>query len=341
MSKCLGRDISVRQHSKSEHWAPCHIQTPSRYDWKRLKATLSPNQTKIFEIYILSHWYYAYEKAHGIGCTPARSSQSQLESNSLLSSPLAATLSHWNLHWTAYVPTFIGILVEQLTCRQHLMESSLSSPLAGIIYWNHCRAAHLQPTLSYWNRYWTAYLQSTFTGITVEQPTCSKHFLLESVLNSLLAVHIYWNLCWAAHLQPSYQDIYWVAHLQPAFIRIFVEESACSKHFWIFVEQPICSQHSLKFVSPITANIYFFFNLCWAASLEPTFFGILFEKSTCSQYLMESLLSSPLAANIFLNPCWAAHLQPTFTGMFVEQPTCSQHLLMESLFSNPLAGNIN
>ena len=45
MSKCLGRDISVRQHSKSEHWAPCHIQTPSRYDWKRLKATLSPNQT--------------------------------------------------------------------------------------------------------------------------------------------------------------------------------------------------------------------------------------------------------------------------------------------------------
>ena len=45
MSECLGRDISVRQHSKSEHWAPCHIQTPSRYDWKRLKATLSPNQT--------------------------------------------------------------------------------------------------------------------------------------------------------------------------------------------------------------------------------------------------------------------------------------------------------
>ena len=30
MSKCLGHDISVRQHSKSEHWAPCHIQTPSR-----------------------------------------------------------------------------------------------------------------------------------------------------------------------------------------------------------------------------------------------------------------------------------------------------------------------
>ena len=48
MSKCLGRDISVRQHSKSEHWAPCHIQTPSRYDWKRLKATLSPNQTNKF-----------------------------------------------------------------------------------------------------------------------------------------------------------------------------------------------------------------------------------------------------------------------------------------------------
>ena len=55
MSKCLGRDISVRQHSKSEHWAPCHIQTPSRYDWKRLKATLSPNQTNKFSANVARH----------------------------------------------------------------------------------------------------------------------------------------------------------------------------------------------------------------------------------------------------------------------------------------------
>ena len=41
MSKWLGRDISVRQHCKSEHWAPCHILTPSGYDCKRLKATLT------------------------------------------------------------------------------------------------------------------------------------------------------------------------------------------------------------------------------------------------------------------------------------------------------------
>ena len=32
MSKCLGCDISVRQQSKIEHLAPCHIQAPSRYD---------------------------------------------------------------------------------------------------------------------------------------------------------------------------------------------------------------------------------------------------------------------------------------------------------------------
>ena len=33
---------SVRQHYKSEHWAPCHTQTPSRYDcWKRPKAIIN------------------------------------------------------------------------------------------------------------------------------------------------------------------------------------------------------------------------------------------------------------------------------------------------------------
>ena len=25
-------------HSKSEHWVPCHIQTPSRYDWKIVES---------------------------------------------------------------------------------------------------------------------------------------------------------------------------------------------------------------------------------------------------------------------------------------------------------------
>ena len=39
---CLRHDISVRQHSKSEHWAPCHIQTPSRYDWKIVASNVRP-----------------------------------------------------------------------------------------------------------------------------------------------------------------------------------------------------------------------------------------------------------------------------------------------------------
>ena len=46
MSECLGHDISVRQHSKSEHWAPCHIQTPSRYDWKIVESNIKPKSNK-------------------------------------------------------------------------------------------------------------------------------------------------------------------------------------------------------------------------------------------------------------------------------------------------------
>ena len=46
MSKCLGPDISVRQHSKSEHWAPCHSQTPSRYDWKIVESNVKPKSNK-------------------------------------------------------------------------------------------------------------------------------------------------------------------------------------------------------------------------------------------------------------------------------------------------------
>ena len=41
---CPRCDMPVRQHSKSEHWPPCHIQTPSRYNWRLLKATLSLNK---------------------------------------------------------------------------------------------------------------------------------------------------------------------------------------------------------------------------------------------------------------------------------------------------------
>ena len=36
---CLRHDISVRQHSKSEHWAPCPIHTLPRYDWIKPKQT--------------------------------------------------------------------------------------------------------------------------------------------------------------------------------------------------------------------------------------------------------------------------------------------------------------
>ena len=40
---CLGHDISVRQHSKNEHWAPYHIQTQSRYDWKVVENDVNPS----------------------------------------------------------------------------------------------------------------------------------------------------------------------------------------------------------------------------------------------------------------------------------------------------------
>ena len=46
MSKCLGHHMSVRQHSKSEHCAPCHIQTASRYDWKIVESDVKPKSNK-------------------------------------------------------------------------------------------------------------------------------------------------------------------------------------------------------------------------------------------------------------------------------------------------------
>ena len=42
----LGHDISVRQHSKSEHLAPCHIQTQSQYDWKIVESNVKPKSNK-------------------------------------------------------------------------------------------------------------------------------------------------------------------------------------------------------------------------------------------------------------------------------------------------------
>ena len=41
----LGHDTSVRQHYKSEHWAPCRNQTPSWYDWKIVENDVKPEYT--------------------------------------------------------------------------------------------------------------------------------------------------------------------------------------------------------------------------------------------------------------------------------------------------------
>ena len=35
-------NASLGQHSKSEHWAPYHIQTPLRYDWKIVESKVKP-----------------------------------------------------------------------------------------------------------------------------------------------------------------------------------------------------------------------------------------------------------------------------------------------------------
>ena len=43
--KCLGHEISVRQHHKSEHWSPCRNQTQSWYDWNIVESNVKPEQT--------------------------------------------------------------------------------------------------------------------------------------------------------------------------------------------------------------------------------------------------------------------------------------------------------
>ena len=38
-------DMILRQHYKSEHWAPCRNQTPSWYDWKIVESDVKPEYT--------------------------------------------------------------------------------------------------------------------------------------------------------------------------------------------------------------------------------------------------------------------------------------------------------
>ena len=41
----VGHDMSVSQHYKSEHWAPCHNQTLLWYEWKITESDVKPEQT--------------------------------------------------------------------------------------------------------------------------------------------------------------------------------------------------------------------------------------------------------------------------------------------------------
>ena len=50
--KCLGHDTLVRQHYKSEHWAPCRNQTLLWYDWKIVESDVKPEQTTTTELAI-------------------------------------------------------------------------------------------------------------------------------------------------------------------------------------------------------------------------------------------------------------------------------------------------
>ena len=40
---CLARDISVRQRSKSEHWASYHVKTPSLNDLNIVESDVNPD----------------------------------------------------------------------------------------------------------------------------------------------------------------------------------------------------------------------------------------------------------------------------------------------------------
>ena len=48
MSKCLGCDISVRKHSKSEHWAPSLVTCKLKSNKLKLLYQLSPDSNGVF-----------------------------------------------------------------------------------------------------------------------------------------------------------------------------------------------------------------------------------------------------------------------------------------------------
>ena len=52
------------QHSKSEHWAPCHIQTLSRYDRKIVESDVKPKSDKhknqSWTVKLLEIWSYIF-----------------------------------------------------------------------------------------------------------------------------------------------------------------------------------------------------------------------------------------------------------------------------------------
>ena len=55
--KYLGHDTLVRQHYKSEHWAPFRNQTPSWYDWKKnVESAVKLEQTN--KQYALFFWMF-------------------------------------------------------------------------------------------------------------------------------------------------------------------------------------------------------------------------------------------------------------------------------------------
>ena len=66
---CLGHDTSVRQHYKSEHWAACHNQTPSWYDWKFVESDVKPENihTHTHDLNTGSRQWFCYQKVRSCG----------------------------------------------------------------------------------------------------------------------------------------------------------------------------------------------------------------------------------------------------------------------------------
>ena len=68
--KCLGSDISARQHSeKCEHWAPCHIQISPQYDWKFVEWPIAPiNQPNKCNNGSLCFWFFGITETFSCFC---------------------------------------------------------------------------------------------------------------------------------------------------------------------------------------------------------------------------------------------------------------------------------